>query len=78
LPDTSVFVLRALVQLERAHPLELGNATGIGASEVEDALRFGLARGHFERSDDGYRVTWHWFRTVTRFLERRHLLFTER
>jgi tetratricopeptide (TPR) repeat protein len=75
LPDTSVFVLRAVVQLERAQPDELCNATGIPATEVEDALRFGLGRGYFKKSDDGYRVTWQWFRTITRFLRRRHLLF---
>ncbi len=78
LPDNAVFVLRGVVQLERAEPEDLARATGIVIHEVEDALRFGLVRGYFRRSADGYRVTWRWFRTVTRFLQRRHLLFSAR
>jgi hypothetical protein len=75
LPDSAVFVLRSLVQLERAEPEAICRATGIAANEVEDALRFGLVRGYFRYAADGYSVNWSWFRVITRFLQRRHLLF---
>lgn len=74
LPDSAVFVLRALVQLERAEPEALSRATGIRVSDVEDALRFGSVRGYFGHSRQGYFVKWSWFRVITRFLQRRHLL----
>ena len=74
LPDPAVFVLRAVVQLEPAAPVNIEAATMLRTAQVEDALRYGLARGYFERNGDRYRVTWTWFRSITRFLERRHLL----
>jgi hypothetical protein len=76
LPDSAVFVLRAVVQLEHALPSDIVAATQLSEDEVEDALRFGLARGYFERRDSRLWVTWAWFRPITRFLERRHLLYT--
>ncbi len=75
LPDSAVFVLRALIQLERASVEDVCRSTGIPAREVEDALRFGIVRGFFLQSGDEYHVTWEWFRAITRFLQRRHLLF---
>ncbi len=73
LPDPAVFVLRAVIQLEPATPVNVEAATMLRSAQVEDALRYGLARGYFERNGDRYRVTWTWFRPITRFLERRHL-----
>lgn len=75
LPDATVFVFRAVVQLENATADEICRATGIRPSEVADALRFGIVRGYFKQSGTGYSVTWPWFRAITRFLMRRHLLF---
>ncbi|MCA9785567.1 MAG: hypothetical protein KC488_03355, partial [Candidatus Cloacimonetes bacterium] len=49
-------------------------ATMLGLSQVENALRYGLARGYFLREGERYRVSWAWFRAITRFLQRRHLL----
>ena len=77
LPDPAVFVLRSLVQLERAQPDSISKATGISIAEVEDALRFGIVRGYFRQDEHGYTVHWSWFRVITRFLQRRHLLFAE-
>jgi hypothetical protein len=74
LPDSAVFVLRAVLQLEQASPADLAAATLLTESQVEDVLRYGLARGYFERFGDRYRVTWAWFRPMIRFLQRRHLL----
>ncbi|MBN1605877.1 MAG: hypothetical protein JW940_04560 [Polyangiaceae bacterium] len=74
LPDSAVFVLRAVIQLDQASPGDLATATLLKESQVEDVLRYGLARGYFERLGDRYRVTWAWFRPIIRFLQRRHLL----
>ena len=75
LPDPAVFVLRAVVQLEFAAVEDIEQATKLSNTEVLDALRFGLRRNYFELRDGRYWVTWAWFRPITRFLERRHLLF---
>lgn len=77
LPDNAIFVLRALVQLERAQPEALAKATSIPLHEVEDAVRFGAVRGYFRSGPDGYWVSWSWFRVITRFLQRKHLLFAD-
>lgn len=74
LPDSTKFVLRAVVQLERATPESIGRATGVGLREVYDALRFGTARGYFDENEQGFAVTWQWFRAITRYLARHHLL----
>lgn len=75
LPDSAVFVLRAIVQLERGTVDDICQATGLPASSVQDALRYGLVRGYFRLVEDRYRIRWTWFRAITRFLQRRHLLF---
>ncbi len=74
LPDSAVFVIRAVVQLGLAHPNDILRATMLEPSEIEDALRFGLNRGYFKLVADRYWVTWAWFRPLTRFLQRRYLL----
>jgi hypothetical protein len=74
LPDSAVFVLRAVVQLESARSEDVVNVTMLRPTEVEDALRYGLARGYFSRRGERYEVTWAWFRPITRFLQRRYLL----
>lgn len=76
LPDSAVFVLRATVQLGFATVAQICQATSIPESQVRDALRYGLAKGYFVREDERYVITWDWFRAITRFLKRRHLLFT--
>jgi hypothetical protein len=74
LPDCTVFVLRAVVQLGLAHPTDILRATMLESSEIEDALRFGMNRGYFKLVGERYWVTWAWFRPITRFLQRRYLL----
>jgi hypothetical protein len=74
LPDPAVFVLRAAIQLELAAFEDIVDATRLPTREVEDALRYGSFRGYLEQTDSRYRVHWRWFRAVSRFLERRHLL----
>jgi hypothetical protein len=74
LPDEASFVLRAVVQLEFAGVEELVEATQLSRAEVLNTLRFGVVRGYFEQKGDNYTTTWSWYRPITRFLERRHLL----
>ncbi|MEZ4599537.1 MAG: ATP-binding protein [Syntrophotaleaceae bacterium] len=78
LPDSAVFVLKAVVQLEPAEIQEIISSTMLGPAQVADALRYGLAHGYLERDGDGYRITWGWFRTITRYLQRRYLLASSR
>jgi hypothetical protein len=74
LPDSTVFVLRSVIQLEWASPEDIVRATMLSASSIEDALRYCSARAYLEQQDGLYRVRWDWFRAITRFLQRRHLL----
>lgn len=74
LPDSTVFVLRVVVQLERAAVQDVLDATLLAPRQVEDALRYAMGRGYLEHVDGRYRICWKWFRTITRFLARRHLL----
>ena len=76
LPDSAVFVLRAIVQLAWARPEDICAATALPISEVRDALRYGLVKGYFDKDGERFHVTWNWFRAITRFLRRRHLLFS--
>jgi hypothetical protein len=76
LPDPAVFTLRAVLQLEPASAERIATGTMIHLADVTDALRYATSRGYVEERDGGYRVTWTWFRTITLFLQRRHLLVT--
>jgi hypothetical protein len=74
LPDSTVFVLRAIVQLGWASAEEIAEVTALSRDRILDALRFGSRQGYFEEQTQRYRITWDWFRAVTRLLERRHLV----
>lgn len=78
LPDELVFVLRAVLQLDQARAEDVASATMLSAAEVASALRYGAARGYLEPIEGRLRIAWPWFRPITRFLERRHLLVTVR
>jgi len=73
LPDTTAFVLHAIIQLEPIRPQELLALTRIAPRDVLDAIRYSLARGYLERQGERLRVSWQWYRAVTSLLERRHL-----
>ena len=74
LPDSAIFVLRAVVQLEWANIDDIVEATMLPRREIEDSLRYARVRRYVEDRNGRFRVRWHWFRTITRFLGRRHLL----
>ncbi|MEZ4294325.1 MAG: AAA family ATPase [Polyangiaceae bacterium] len=73
-PDPTVFTLRALLQLEVATEEDIVKTTGLGARLVADALRYCLLRGYLELSNGRYRVHWAFFRAISDFLVRRHLV----
>ncbi|MCA9625408.1 MAG: ATP-binding protein, partial [Myxococcales bacterium] len=74
LPDSTVFVLRAVLQLDHASVDDIVAATMLSRAQVEDAIRYALSRRYLEWQGARVRVRWTWFRTITRFLLRRHLL----
>lgn len=74
LPDSTVFVLRAILRLGWSNAEEISEVTSLNADCVSDALRFGNRRGYLECREQRYRITWDWYRAVALFLERRHLL----
>ncbi|WP_394841330.1 AAA family ATPase [Pendulispora brunnea] len=78
LPDSAVFVLRAVLQLAPAKPADIMQATLLDAADVADTLRYAQARGYVEEHGGRYTMTWTWFRAVTTFLQRRHLLVAPR
>ncbi|MBK6682954.1 MAG: hypothetical protein IPG45_00645 [Deltaproteobacteria bacterium] len=76
LPDSSLFVLRAVLQLAPTTVETVAEATRLRADEVVQDLRFGEAQGFYESRSGRVRIAWAWLRAVTRLLERRHLLGT--
>jgi hypothetical protein len=78
LPDSTAFVLRAAIQLEAAFSEDIAKAAMLSIAQVENALRYGFVRGYFKESGGRYKVTWAWYRAITDYLRRRHLLATHR
>ena len=74
LPDASLFVLRAVLQMAPASVLDVAQATRLTEAQVENAFRFGQVHGYLSEEAGKVRITWPWLRSVLRILERRHLL----
>lgn len=74
LPDLPVFVLRAILQLDYASVANIVQSTLLPPLVVHDAIRYAIFRGYVIEARGRYRVHWTWYRAITRFLERRHLL----
>lgn len=74
LPDSSLFVLRAVLQLAPATVDGLAEATRLRPEEVLQDVRFGQTLGIFTGDEGHVRIAWPWLREVTHLLERRHLL----
>ena len=75
LPDPAAFVLRAIVQLGDASLEEITHLTRLNTRLIQDTIRYGQGIGMLAPSTRGISVTWLWYRAVTRFLHRRHLLY---
>jgi hypothetical protein len=74
LTESAAFVLRAIIQLGWATSEDIGQVTSLPSDQIQDVLRFGNQLGYFDVDGLRYRVSWDWFRAVTRLLQRRHLL----
>jgi hypothetical protein len=74
LSDSSLFVLRAVLQLAPTNPETVAQATRLRLEQVLADLRFGRAQGFYDEQDGQVRIAWSWLRSVSRLLERRHLL----
>lgn len=74
LPDSSLFILRAVLYLTPATVEDVALATRLSHEQVLNALRFGQSQGICGRQGDRVYIKWSWLRAVTRLLERRHLL----
>jgi hypothetical protein len=74
LPDSVLFVLRAILQMAPASVTEVAQAARLSEVEVRDVFSFGQARGYFVVSNGRMGVSWAWLRAVVVLLKRRHLL----
>jgi hypothetical protein len=74
LPDSALFILRAILQLQPATVSEIAKSTRITESHVLNAVMFGVQRGYLAEEGQAVRIAWAWLRSVVVMLERRHLL----
>ena len=74
LPDSSLFILRAILYLTPATVEDVAQATRLSHEQVLNAFRFGQSQGIYGEQGDRVYIRWSWLRAVTRLLERRHLL----
>ena len=69
-----LLILRVVAQSEWTTREEIVNSLQIPATDVTGALRLATARGWLESEDGRFRLTWQWFRSITRVLARKNLL----
>ncbi len=74
LPDSALFILRAIMQLEPATVSEIAKSTRLAESQIVNAVQFGLHHGYLSEEGSAIRIAWAWLRAVIVLLERRHLL----
>jgi hypothetical protein len=74
LTDSSLFILRAVLQIGPANVDDVAQATRLSADQVQNAFRFGQTQGYFVEQHGRIRIAWAWLRAVVWLLERRHLL----
>jgi len=71
---TVLLILRVIAQSGYASQEQITDSLKLPETEVNVALRFALAREWVEIADGWYRLTWKWFRSITRVLARQNLL----
>jgi hypothetical protein len=71
---TGLLVLRVIIQSGLANQQEIIDSLRLPEMEVAAALRLARSRGWIDEVDGRYRLTWKWFRSVTRVLSRQNLL----
>lgn len=77
LPANSMFVLRAILQMDIATQEAIERSTDLSPVIVSDALR-GLVRlGVIDALESGFRIKLHWWGEVIRLLQRQNLIVRE-
>jgi len=71
-------VLRFVAMSENCSQEDLEAGLRLKHNIVEGALRLSLLRNYIEEHDGRYRLTWDWFRTITRWLAGQNLLARSR
>ncbi len=74
LPDSALFVLKAILQMPHATEGDLELATRLNKTEISSFIGFGQAHGFLSTKDQHVWVSWRWYRSVLVVLERKHLL----
>jgi hypothetical protein len=69
-----LLILRVIAQSEKISFDDIVANLRFEPGLVRTTLHFGLMRGWLEQEDGGYRLSWTWFRTITRVLARQNLL----
>ena len=72
-PD-ALLVLRALVQCDYATVDDVAANVRLSHDRVETILHFCIRNGWVIAEEDAYRVSWRWYRSVTRALVRQNLM----
>jgi hypothetical protein len=71
---TVLLTLRVIAQSEMANQEEIIASLRFPANEIAGALRLATNRGWVELVNGRYRLSWKWFRSITRVLARQNLL----
>ncbi len=74
MPEATLFVLRAMMQMEVATLETLRWSTDLDAGLISEALRRLVRQEVIGEFSDGYRIKLHWYRAAERVLERRNLM----
>jgi hypothetical protein len=74
LTPTQLLVLRVIAQSELIARDEIVESLRFSEANVGNAILVSLQQGWVEEVDGRYRLSWDWYRTITRVLVRRNFL----
>ncbi len=74
LPLSTMFVLRAILQMDIGFAPDIERSTDLTSIVVADALRSLLQSGVILPVDGGYRISLYWWSEIVRLLERQNLM----
>jgi hypothetical protein len=74
LTPTQLLVLRVIAQSELIARNEIVESLRFSEANVGNAILVSLQQGWIEEVDSRYRLSWDWYRTITRVLVRRNFL----
>ena len=74
LPDSALFILRAVMQLAPATVAEVARSTRLTEAQVHNAFLYGEAHGFLTIHETRAQISWSWLRPVIKLLVRRRLL----